>query len=69
MPNDNKRLIDEVTKCVEILDDAIEMHDFHIRDPNTATPQSQKDMMELMLDARGCILRGLKTPEIPKRVY
>ncbi len=68
MTNDNKRFIDEVNKCIEILDNAIEMHDFHIRDPNTATPQSQKDMMKLMLDARGCILRVLKTPEMPKHV-
>lgn len=62
MTNEDKnQLIRNVSECVyEILDDAIVMHDLHIKDPKTATPESQKQMMELLLDTRDCILRQLK---------
>ena len=32
-------------------------------DPKTATPKSQKEMMELILDTRKCILTQLKAFE------
>jgi len=67
MINENKKqLIKEISECVEILDDAIVMHDVHIKDPKTATPESQKEMMELMLDTRDCILRQLRASEKDK---
>lgn len=57
---DKEQLIRDISECVyEILDDAIVMHDIHMKDPKTATPESQKEMMELMLDTRSCILRRL----------
>jgi len=62
MTNENiKQLVRDISLCVDILDDAIVIHDTHIKDPKTATPESQKHMMELMLDARDCILRRLGT--------
>lgn len=61
MTNGNReQLIRDVSECVELLDDTIVMHDIHIKDPKTATPESQKEMMELMLDTRDCILRRLR---------
>lgn len=67
MTNENtKQLVRDISLCVDILDDAIVMHDIHIKDPKTATPESQKHMMELMLDTRDCILRQLGASEKDK---
>ncbi len=67
MTNENKRkLIHGVSVCVELLDDVIVMHDAHIKDPKTATLESQKEMMSLILDTRDCILRQLRISEKDK---
>ncbi len=67
MTNKNKRqLIRGASVCVELLDDVIIMHDAHIKDPKTATPESQKEMMSLILDTRDCILRQSRISEKDK---
>lgn len=62
--NENKRqLAYEVSECIKLLDDAILMHDIHIKDPKTAIPESQEEMMKLMLDTKNCITRRLRVFE------
>lgn len=59
MENKNK-LIEEVAGCMKLLDMAIDKHETHIKNPTTATPESQEEMMGFMLGARNCTISRLR---------
>ena len=48
------KLIEDISGCMKLLDKAIDMHQMHINNPETATLVSQHEMMGLMLGARSC---------------
>lgn len=52
--SNKSKLIKDVSDCMKLLDKAIDMHQIHINYPETATPVSQQEMMELMLNTRSC---------------
>lgn len=57
-------------KCAEEwLKKAIDLHEVHIKDPETATEASQMEMMEQMENAYKCITTGLETTETPVKVH
>lgn len=37
------------------LDQAIILHELHMKDSSTATPKSQQELMNLMINARKCV--------------
>ena len=45
-------MADHMAKGLELLDQAIKMHQTHLDDPKTATTESQKEMMALMVEAK-----------------
>ena len=49
------KLIEDISGCMKLLDKAIDMHQMHINNPETATLVSQHEMMKLMSGARNCI--------------
>lgn len=60
MINNKMKLLEDMSNCMKLLDNAIDMHQMHIDHPETATPVSQYEMMGLMLGARNCINSQLK---------
>jgi transketolase len=61
MPMDMMRMDDSQSKlkCAEPwLKKAIDLHEIHLKDPNTATEASQMEMMDQMKKAYGCIAGG-----------
>ena len=59
MTEDKRKLIEDLSSCMKLLDNAIDMHQMHLDDPGTATPLSQYEMMILMLSTKNCILSQL----------
>lgn len=54
MIGNKKKLIEDISNCMKLLDKAIDIHQMHIDHPETATPISQDEMMGLILGARNC---------------
>jgi len=50
-------------KSVAILDEALKLHDVHIKDPKTATEESQAYLMHLIEHARDLVFMSTQAGE------
>ena len=57
---DKRKLTEEISACMKLLDRAIDIHQIHISNPKTTTPESQDEMMGLMLGTRNCTISQLR---------